>query len=142
MAGIALESARALPYPLSFFNAFAGGPGRGDRIVNDSNVDWGQGLKALRREMDRRGIPRVHLAYHGTVDPALYGIDYVVYASGVPGPESDWIAVSSYFLVGLPARLTTRYGLSEESITYDFQALRGQTPVARPAGCMYLFRVR
>ena len=142
VAGIAVESARALPYPLSFFNALVGGPGRGDRIVNDSNVDWGQGLKALRRELDRRGIARVHLAYHGTVDPALYGIDYVLYANGTPGPESDWLAVSSYFMVGLPARLTTRLGMSEESVTYDFQALRDRPPAARPAGCMYLFRIR
>jgi hypothetical protein len=142
IAAIALESARALPYPLSFFNAFAGGPGRGDRIVNDSNVDWGQGLVALKRELDRRGIRTVHLAVHGTVDPALYGIDYAIYAGGDLGTESDWLAVSSYFLVGLPARLTTFRGMSEQPVTYDFEALRARVPEARPAGCMYLFRIR
>src|SRR5262249_1791347 len=78
VAVVALESARSLPYPLSFFNALAGGPGRGDRIVNDSNVDWGQGLVALERDLARLGIRKVHLAYHGTVDPVLYGIDYEI----------------------------------------------------------------
>jgi hypothetical protein len=32
----------ASPWQFSFFNAFAGGPGGGYRIVNDSNVDWGR----------------------------------------------------------------------------------------------------
>jgi hypothetical protein len=137
-----LETAASLPYPLAFFNRAAGGPGRGDRIVNDSNVDWGQGLIALRDELKRRGISRVHLAYHGTVDPALYGIDYVPYTGGVPGPESDWIAVSSYFFVGLPARMTTSLGQSEEAIQLDMRPLWKRTPDARPAGCMYLFRLR
>jgi hypothetical protein len=142
LAAIAIESARALPYPLSFFNAAAGGPGRGDRIVNDSNVDWGQGLVALRRDLDRYGIHKVHLAYHGTVDPALYGIDYVTYTGGNPGPESDWLAVSSYFLVGLPARMTTDRGMSEKMLGIQFGPLLSQEPVARPANCMYLFRLR
>ncbi|HET9325987.1 MAG TPA: hypothetical protein VFQ05_04375, partial [Candidatus Eisenbacteria bacterium] len=142
IAAIALETARALPYPLAFFNTLAGGPGGGDRIVNDSNVDWGQGLVALRRDLDRLGIRKVHLAYHGTVDPALYGVDYEIFAGGNPGPESDWLAVSSYFMVGLSSRLTTRLGMSEQPVKYDLAALHGQSPVARPAGCMYLYRLR
>jgi len=137
-----LETARAMPYPLSFFNLAIGGPGRGDRIVNDSNVDWGQGLIALRDELHRRGIARVNLAYHGTVDPALYGIDYIPYTGGPPGLESDWIAVSSYYFVGLPARMTTSLGQSEQALRLDFKPLWGRTPDARPAGCMYLFRLR
>jgi len=136
------ELAHGLPYPLSFFNLTVGGPGHGDRIVNDSNVDWGQGLLALKDELERRGIKKIHLAYHGTVDPALYGIDYVPYTGGVPGHESDWIAVSSYFFVGLPARMTTFRGQSEEAVKLDFRTLWKRTPDARPAGCMYLFRLR
>jgi hypothetical protein len=54
----------------------------------------------LRSELKRRGITRIHLAYHGTTDPAIYGIDYIPYLGGLPGPESDWIAVSSYYFVG------------------------------------------
>lgn len=136
------ESARALPYPLSFFNVFAGGPGRGDRIVNDANVDWGQGLVALRDELQSRGIRKVHLAYHGTVDPRLYGIDYVPYLGGQPGSESDYLAVSSYYLVGLPARMTTYLGQSEQSVVLNMGPLLGIEPLARPAGCIYLFKIR
>jgi hypothetical protein len=138
---LAIESAVAAPYWLSSFNLLVGGPGRGDNIVNDSNVDWGQGLIALRDEMRHRGIARVHLAALGTTDPAVYGIDYVPYLGGNPGPESDWLAVSSFYFVGLPQRMMTPHGRTE-SIRIDFRPLWRVPPVARPARCMYLFRVR
>src|SRR5262249_13490777 len=47
------EALAGAPWYLSFFNVAAGGPGRGDHLVNDSNVDWGQGLIALRETLDR-----------------------------------------------------------------------------------------
>ena len=137
---VALETARTAPWYLSFFNAAAGGPGGGYRIVNDSNVDWGQGLIALRDEMRRRGITRIHLAYHGTVDPAIYGIDYVPYFGGRPGPESEWLAVSSYFYVGLSQHLMVREGRTPTT-RYDFSRARGMQPAAEPAHCMFLFRL-
>ena len=137
----AVESLAASPWQLSFFNLFAGGPGGGYRLVNDSNVDWGQGLIALRDELKRRGIGRIHLAYHGTTDPALYGIDYVPYLGGNPGPESDWIAVSSYYFVGLTQRMMTREGRTER-LKLDFAPLWGRRPDAVAAGSIYLFRFR
>jgi len=141
VAAEAAESLPALPFPLAFFNVFAGGPGRGDRIVNDSNVDWGQGLIALREEMARRGIRRIHLAYHGMVDPALYGIDEVPFRGGMPGPESDYFAVSSYFFVGLTARIVGPTG-DTAPLAFDLHALDPASALARPAGCMYLFKLR
>ncbi|MBI1796081.1 MAG: glycosyltransferase family 39 protein [Candidatus Eisenbacteria bacterium] len=141
VAVLAVETATTAPWYLAFFNAAAGGPGNGDRIVNDSNVDWGQGLIALRDEMRRRGIARVHLAYLGTTDPAVYGVDYVPYLGGRPGPESEWLAVSSYYFVGLSQRMMTTRGRTEP-LRMDFRPLWSTPPVARPARCMYLFRVR
>lgn len=141
VALLAVESLTAGPWWLSFFNWPSRGAGRGDRLVNDSNVDWGQGLIALREEMARRGIRRIHLTYHGTTDPALYGIASVPYLGGAPGPESDWIAVSSYYFVGLSQRMMTAAGRTP-AVQVDFRPLWDTTPVARPAGCMYLFRLR
>jgi hypothetical protein len=140
VALVGIETARTAPWYLSFFNAAVGGPGGGYRIVNDSNVDWGQGLIALREEMARQGITRIHLAYHGTVDPAIYGIDYVPYLDGIPGPESDWLAVSSYFYVGLAQRLMLREGRTSFK-RYDFRSASSLRPVATPAHCMFLFRL-
>ena len=137
---VAAEALPAAPWFLSFYNRAAGGPGGGYRIVNDSNVDWGQGLIALREELARRGITRIHLAYHGTTDPAIYGIDYVPYFGGEPGPESEWLAVSSYFYVGLTQRLMIQTGRTAFT-RYDFTNVAAIAPVARPAHCMFLFRL-
>jgi 4-amino-4-deoxy-L-arabinose transferase-like glycosyltransferase len=139
----ALAAAEALtgePYPLSFFNRLAGA--HADQLVNDSAVDWGQGLVALRDELKRRGIGRVYLAYHGTTDPALYGIDYVPYLGGEFGGESDWFAVSSYYLMGLPQRMVTPQGRTSEFLRFDLWLFRQRPPTARPARCMYLYRLR
>ena len=140
VAVLAIESAVAAPYWLSSFNVLAGGPGRGDRIVNDSNVDWGQGLIALKDEMRARGIGRVLLTYHGSEDPGVYGIDYVPYAGGNAPPGVEWIAVSSYFYRGLPQRMTTMFGISDTQVI-DCSVLWTRTPDARPANCMYLYRL-
>lgn len=137
----AVETGLAAPWYLSFFNWPAGGPGGGYRLVNDSNVDWGQGLIALRDELKARGIGRIHLAYHGTADPALYGIAYVPYLGGGPGKESDWLAVSSYYFVGLGQRMMTPHGRTPP-MSIDFRPLWSVRPAARPADCIYLFPLR
>ena len=104
-------------------------------------MDVGQGLIALRAQMKRLGISRIHLAYHGTTDPALYGIDYLPYFGGTPGEDSDWLAISSYYFVGLSQRMMTARGRTP-FVRFDFSAFGGRTPAARPARCMYLFRIR
>ena len=55
-----------------------------------------------------------------------------------PGPESDWLAVSSYYFVALTQRMMTREGRTR-SLQFDFGPLRYASPVARPADCIYLF---
>jgi hypothetical protein len=91
-----LSALLATPDTISYFNLLAGG--RGDRILLDSNLDWGQGLKRVRAFMDREGIDRIGLAYFGHVDPALYGI-----AWDFPRPDRPGlVAVSANFLHGYP----------------------------------------
>ena len=103
-------------------------------------MDWGQGLIALRDEMKARGIRRVLLSYHGTTDPALYGIDYVPYKGGSPDPSLEWLAVSSYYFVGLTQRMVTPQG-DTDFLGIDFRPFWGITPAAMPANCIYLFRI-
>ncbi len=136
----AVETLAGAPWYLAFYNRAAGGPGGGFRIVNDADVDWGQGLLALRGEMRRRGIQTINLSYHGTTDPAVYGIDYVPYLGGELAPGTEWLAVSSYFYVGLPQRFMTPQGRTEVG-RGDFTAFDAVKPVARPAGCMMLFHL-
>lgn len=91
-----LSALLATPDTISYFNLLAGG--HGDRILLDSNIDWGQGLKRVRAFMDREQIDRIDLAYFGHVDPALYGI-----AWDFPRPDRPGlVAVSANFLHGYP----------------------------------------
>jgi hypothetical protein len=139
---LACETGLHAPWHLSFYNALAGGPANGQWIVNDSNIDWGQGLIALHDELQKRGITRVYLAYHGTAEPSLYGIDYVPYMGGAPGPDADWIAISSYYYVGLSQRMMLKTGRTEQALQLDFRPLWSRSPDAMPAGCMLLYRIR
>jgi hypothetical protein len=84
------------PDTLSYFNLLAGG--QGDRILLDSNIDWGQGLKRVRAYMDREKIDTLGLAYFGHVDPAIYGIHWGFPRLDQPG----LVAVSANFLHGYP----------------------------------------
>jgi hypothetical protein len=85
------EVARADQQPLTFFNAFAGGPANGFRHLSDSNLAWGSNLKALKAWMNARGVAHVNLAYFGTADPAYYGIN-CTYLPGSPSFASDLVA--------------------------------------------------
>jgi hypothetical protein len=77
------EFARIYPHYLAFFNQFVGGPSHGYEYLVDSNLDWGQDLKPLKKWMDKNNVQRINLAYFGTADPAYYGIQ-CIYLPGSP----------------------------------------------------------
>lgn len=64
------------PWHLAYFNFFAGGPDGGYRYLVDSNLDWGQTWKALRRYLDAAGISDFYLSQYTINDPHAYGLDY------------------------------------------------------------------
>jgi hypothetical protein len=69
------DTLRYAPDYLSYFTPFVN-PATSYRLISDSNVDWGQGLLALRRYQQQHPDETIHLAYFGTMDPQLYGIRY------------------------------------------------------------------
>jgi hypothetical protein len=69
-----VEFGSTYPYTLAFFNQLVGGPSNGWRYLADSNLDWGQDLKRLKRWMQANSVARVNLAYFGLADPAYYRI--------------------------------------------------------------------
>ncbi len=75
LVGQALAVASSHPYELTYFNELASGRTGGRKILADSNLDWGQGLKGL---VDlQRNDPRLRdltLYYFGDTDPRVYGV--------------------------------------------------------------------
>lgn len=71
------------PHYLSYFNEVAGGPSKGYRSLVDSNLDWGQDLKQLKRWLDERRIEEpIGLCYFGMADPRFHGIRHVKMPGG------------------------------------------------------------
>lgn len=77
----AADVARYAPDYLSYFNVFVN-PARSYELLSNSNLDWGQGLIALRAYQAEHPGETIHLAYFGLVDPAWYGIRYVPLKEG------------------------------------------------------------
>ena len=133
------EVARIAPHYLAFFNTVSGGPEKGPEYLLDSNIDWGQDLKNLRRWLDQHGYKKVCLSYFGQADRVYYGFgpteppfgaevrswgvypDCVVAASVTPlhglYTKPEWLAWL------LPMTPTARIGYS--IYVYD---LRGKSP--------------
>jgi len=59
---------------LSYANGLVAGRADLHEHLGDSNIDWGQGLKALKAELNARGDPVIYLSYAGTARPEAYGI--------------------------------------------------------------------
>lgn len=82
-----ISVAGAHPSHYSYFNEFAGGSANGHNVMV-LNSDQGQGLKLLKQYMSDNGIGSVKLSYFGSIDPALYDINY----SYLPSPYwQPWV---------------------------------------------------
>jgi len=102
------------PHFLPFFNRLGGGSEGGWRVLADSNIDWGQDMKGLKRWMEQEGVEQVRLAWFGTAQPEYYGVAYDL-LPGVPyglplwanppfdpdQPEPGTYAISASNLVGV-----------------------------------------
>ncbi len=86
-----IELATVYPHCLAFFNQIIGGPRNGHWVLLDSNLDWGQDLKPLKRWMYAHHIDHINLSYFGKADPAYYAINCtkLAFTPGtlVPGAE-------------------------------------------------------
>ncbi len=69
----AADALRSAPDYLTYFNVLVK-PANSWRYLTDSNLDWGQGLIALREYEQKHPDQSLQLAYFGSVNPALYGV--------------------------------------------------------------------
>ncbi len=76
LAAYAVVGALRFPaHPLAYFNDAVGGPRRGIRYLEHSNLDWGQDFIRLANYLDENDVGRVRLAYPAHFSHELYGID-------------------------------------------------------------------
>lgn len=117
------------PHYLAYFNEFTGGPSNGYRYLVDSNLDWGQDLKLLKRYMDAQGIEEIYLDYFGSVDPAVYDINYREINENEPVLPVGWYAVSATKLQGV-------YSLAREG---SYAELKKKKPIAQVGYSIFVY---
>jgi glyoxylase-like metal-dependent hydrolase (beta-lactamase superfamily II)/4-amino-4-deoxy-L-arabinose transferase-like glycosyltransferase len=122
---VALQAASlgfAHPDHMAYFNRLAGS--HPERILLSADLDWGQDLKRLERELRRRGVDRVAVAYYGSARLAKHDLPGF---SPLPPytPQTGWIAVSLWKL----------------RRNEDYSWLRTYEPVARVGTSINLYYV-
>ena len=103
------ETLAVHPHEVSFFNLAAGGPSRGHVWLNDSNLDWGQDLERLARELERRGeAAGVTVAYFGGAYPPHHLPGARFFDAASTPLTSGLYAVSAYLLAAGPEVMAFR----------------------------------
>ncbi len=85
----AISGARTYPAYMAYANELWGGPSQTYKYLTDSNADWAQQLKSVKRYLDRRGIKDCWFVYfaQGVVDFRDYGIP----CKPLPTLDSLWV---------------------------------------------------
>jgi 4-amino-4-deoxy-L-arabinose transferase-like glycosyltransferase len=81
-----LPALSSYPHYISYFNPLIGARRNAIHFLCDSNVDWGQDIKALGAYVRRHNIQKLNLSLFGKVDPYYYGIP-------------SWIDIGSYEII-------------------------------------------
>jgi 4-amino-4-deoxy-L-arabinose transferase-like glycosyltransferase len=145
VAWLVMGTLTIYPHHLSYFNEIAGGPAQADRVLVDSNLDWGQDLPALKQVLQDRNLTCINLSYFGTALPAAYGVRYsplpgflhFLYGADVNAynpytPEPGWYAISN-----TSRRLGTVWS-NPDLYTY----FRDQTPIDHAGYSISLYEVK
>ncbi|MCM8804569.1 MAG: glycosyltransferase family 39 protein [Candidatus Omnitrophica bacterium] len=135
------------PHYIAYFNQIAGGPQNGWKYLIDSNVDWGQDLKELKKYLQKEGNPELMLNYFGSIFPETYGLIYEPflypyfianipeknYHFNSPFPEKEYLAISVNHLCGL----LIEFILNPE--IFDF--LKKKEPKAKVGYSIYVYDI-
>ena len=84
-----VSSARCFPNYLAYANELWGGPASTYKYLSDSNTDWAQQLKSVKKYVDEHRVKNCWFAYFagGVVRPSYYGIP----CKTLPTVDSMWL---------------------------------------------------
>ena len=114
------------PSYLAYFNEAVGGAENGGQYLTDSNIDWGQDLKRLKKYLDDNQITEpIKLEYFwtGLEGPTYYGINW-------QRLEANDSYQTGYIAIGVSALQTS-----------EFNWLKNYQPIARIGWSVYLYKI-
>jgi len=138
------------PDHLSYFNEGAcllqnpggigldGGTRCGPAWLDDSNVDWGEGLKQLRAWINQHALNRrFRFAYFGSFPPDVYGLAYeaIDIPQLMPEPTPGLYVVSAHMLARAVA-------VGKQHYNGGGAWLRRIAPAAIVGHCLYVYDIR
>jgi len=130
---------RIFPDYVAYFNELVSGADGGYHYLVDSNTDWGQTLKELKRYLDAHSISNVNLSQFTFIDPGTYGLSYrpIAPMNGAPpvlparfNPPPGMYAISTTTLQGIP--------LADPE---QFDWFRRRAPEVQVGHAMFVYRV-
>ncbi len=87
------------PNYIAYFNPLHGNTPK-QEIVNNSNLEWGQGLILLADYQRQQGLHHLYIHINTSVDPKLYLPDASGWFCQHPIPDdAEWLAVSASFML-------------------------------------------
>ena len=139
LIGVSITSVRFHPHHLAYFNELSGGPENGWKLLSDSNIDWGQDLRALNEYLKQHDeVTDLKLAYFGTFPPGQLGIEYTL---PTREPKPGWYAISVNIMQGRPNPLRQSDGTVQNVFDDPFGYLRFFDPVARIGESIRVYHV-
>jgi hypothetical protein len=137
-----VEAARAFPDHMTYMNQLAS---RAPRwwYLSDSNVEWGDDVRALGEYLRGRGETQVRaMTLGGFLTLHHYGVSYLDALAVPKGPPPRYTAVGASFLNGstVPEHVRGGRPATEEERVNTFDEYRRRTPEKIFGGSIYLFR--
>ena len=130
------------PHFLSYFNEAVGGPKKGYLYSVDSNLDWGQDLKRLKKWVDVNNVDKIYIEYFGGGDARYYLKEKFAPWSGslteAEFPKDNYLAVSATFLQG--GRGKPVPGFNQKQGHYLW--LNKYTPVTKIGNSIFVYYIQ
>ena len=129
------------PHFLAYANEIVGGPNNLYIYTVDSNLDWGQDLKRLKKWVDENKIEKIYVDYFGGGDARYYLKEKFAPWWGTRDPrefeKGNYLAVSATFLQG--GRGKPVPGFNQPYGYYNW--LNKYTPVARIGYSIFIYQI-
>jgi hypothetical protein len=130
------------PHFLTYFNEIAGGPAQGYLYVVNSNLDWGQDLKRLKKWVEENKIEKIYLDYFGGGNPEYYLKEKYAPWWGKRNPDElpkgSYLAVSVNQLQGGRAFPVKGYDLPSDYYIWLYQY---EPPIAKIGYSIFIYYI-